>query len=92
MDEFTDIYRIYAKNYLDTSFEDGWNKEETELFKRKLDAVGSLIENGDIIIPVLKREIDDSFDCPYFNATLEHVALALFEIEKRVKEDRKSVV
>lgn len=88
MKEFLDIYRLFAKNYINTSFEDGWEKKETELLKKKLDAVGILIENGDIATRVLKRELDDSFDCPHFNITLDHVVKAVFEIESKANEKK----
>jgi len=88
MDEFTDIYRIYAKNCAINIYEEDWEKEDIALLKEKLDKVGPLIENGDLIINTLKRDINDNCDCSSFVTALEHVTRTLLEIEGRVKESQ----
>lgn len=80
MNEFTDIYRLFAKNYSNIYFRKGWPEEDVALLKEKLDEVGALIENGDIAIKILKREIDNNGGVTLKNA-LEQVVQVVFEIE-----------
>lgn len=80
MSEFTDIYRLFAKNYSNIYLRKCWPEKDVTLLKKELDKVGALIENGDIAIRILKREIDNNKGITLKNA-LEQVIQVVFEIE-----------
>ena len=80
MNEFLNIYRLYAKNFDRDFVERAWDAEDIEKLKKLLDKICGEIENGHIIIGILKNDLDIWQDREMIYA-LQNVRDTIFEIE-----------
>jgi len=89
MNEFLDIYRLYAKNFDNDWVEKPWSEEDIEKLKRLLDKICGEIQNGHIIVKILKNDLDIWQDLEMIYA-LQNVRDAVFEMELLLHpKDRK---
>jgi hypothetical protein len=85
MKEFLDIYRFLAQKQSEY-FEEEWKEEDTDKIIDLLKPIGSLLENGDLIINAITGGINYN-EGNFYNFSLDHIIAGLIEIENRIDEN-----
>ena len=85
MKEFLDIYRFLAEKQ-SKYFEEEWKREDTDKIIDLLKPIGSLLENGDLIINSIIRGINRD-EGNFYNYSIDHITTGLIEIENRIEEN-----
>lgn len=83
MKEFLDIYKLFTKNFDRDFIEKAWDTEDIEKLRKLLDKICGEIENGHIIMAILKNGLDiwQDIDMIY---PLTNVRDAVFRIESAI--------
>jgi len=86
MKEFIDIYRFFTTNHQKTD----WYASEIKQIEEHLDQISPLIQNGDLLINALKRELREHFEDKNIQVSLHHIIDDVLKIEQIVNNGKQS--